>query len=121
VSFAWNQGDDDGGESSFTYYDLAIAKSAAAALARLHQEVQRRRIELAEAMGEPIGQYVESDADEDGRALIEAYWDCATVLGDCLNGNLNALAVGDGQTVEDAIKDIGFALKVIERMGLADW
>ena len=121
MSFAWDAQEEDVDEVPFTYYNLALAKSALNALRSLHEEVQGRRIELAGTWSEPIGQYVESDAAEDGRALIEAYWDCALVIWDCTNRDISALCVGEEQTVEDAVRDIGFALKVIDRMGLANW
>ena len=121
MSFAWNQGGEDIDEGPYTYYNLPVAKSALTALRRLHDEVERRGIEVADAWSQPIGDYVESDADEESRALVEAYWDCALTLWDCINRQINALCVGDEHTVEDAVRDIGFALKVIDRMGLADW
>jgi len=121
VSFAWNQGGEDADESPYTYYNVPVAKSALNALRRLHDEIERRGIEVADAWSQPIGDYVESDADEDSRALVEAYWDCALTLWDCINRQINALNVGDEQTVEDAVRDIDFALKVIDRMGLANW
>lgn len=124
MAFAWSRGSDesaDADETPFTHYNLPLAKSALDALRRLHHEIERRPLEVADAWAQPIGDYLDSDADEDTRALLEAYWDCALTLWDCVNRQVSSLNVGDAQTVEEAVRDIGFALKVIDRMGLANW
>jgi hypothetical protein len=121
VSFAWNRGEQEGDEAAPTYYNLPVAKSALGSLRRLHADVAKLEADSEHARSQPIGSYVESDADEDARALVEAYWDCALTLWDCLNRQVSALNVGDEQTIEDATVDIAFALKVVDHMGLADW
>jgi hypothetical protein len=124
MAFAWNRQSDESDENDetpFTYYSLSLAKSALGALRRLHDEVGRRPLEIADAWAQPIGDYLDSDSDDDTRALLEAYWDCALTLWDSINRQVSALNVGDAQTVEEAVRDIGFALKVIDRMGIANW